>query len=100
MDDAHFEESKNICESVDHAHMAPPCRTLTKSCRSDEHGTVKVLRSEEYPDGWGDNEAVEANLVISRMVILCLLLHRSGAIPLQLRIHGILSCGNCDAWSK
>ena len=79
LDDAHFEESKKICESVDHAHMAPPCRTLTKSRRSDEHGTVKVLRSEQHPEGWGDSEAVEANLVISRMVILCLLLHRSGA---------------------
>ncbi len=76
LDDSHFEESKAVCESVDHAHLAPPCRTLAKSRRTDEHGSVKVLRCEKRPKGWGDGEAVEANLIISRMVILCLLLQK------------------------
>ena len=79
LDDSDFEESTGVCESVDHAHLAPPCRTLAKSRRTDEHGSVKVLRSEKHPEEWVDGEAVEANLIISRMVILCLLLHKSGA---------------------
>ena len=79
LDDSHFEESTGVCEPVDHAHLAPPCRTLAKSRRTDEHGSVKVLRSEKHPEEGVDGEAVEANLIISRMVILCLLLHKSGA---------------------
>lgn len=51
LDDSHFEESKVVCKSMDHAHRAPACRTLTKSGRSDEHGSVKVLRSEKYLEG-------------------------------------------------
>ena len=79
LDDEHFESGKQVCREVDHGHMAPPCRTLTMARRSDEHGVAKMLRSNDYPEGWGDLEAVEANLVIARMVVLVLILHNQGA---------------------
>lgn len=77
--DSDFECSKSICQNIDHGHMAPPCRTLTRARREDEFGTVRVLRSDSQPEGWGDEEAVRGNLVVARMVILCLILHNAGA---------------------
>ena len=46
--------------------------------RSNEHGVAKMLRSNDYPEGWGEFEAVEASLVIARMVVLVLILHNQG----------------------
>ena len=73
--DSDFEDSKIVCWNIDHGHMAPPCRAR----REDEYGTVRVLRSDRQPEGWGDAEAVHGNLVVARMVILCLILHNAGA---------------------
>ena len=50
-------------------HMAPPCRTFTKARRTDEHGTVKALRSKERPEGFGDDQTVEANTITDRCVL-------------------------------
>ena len=52
--------------------MAPPCRTLTKARRSDEFGVARILRSDAYPEGWGDPEAEEANKIVDRMVQMIL----------------------------
>ena len=79
LDDEHFESSKKVCEEIDHGHMAPPFRTFTLARRPDEHGVAKALRSDERPEGWGDFEVVEANLVVARMVVLVLTLHNQGA---------------------
>ena len=51
-------------------HMAPPCRTFTKARCTDEHGTVKALRSKERPEGFGDDQTVEANTITDRCVSL------------------------------
>eukprot|EP00435_Cladocopium_sp_Y103_P054891 s40_g18.t1 len=47
-------------------HMAPPCRAFTKARRHDAHGETKRLRSEGHPEGFGDPEAEEANLLADR----------------------------------
>ena len=60
-------------------HGAPPCHTFTFARRDDEWGKVPVLRSEERPEGFGDEKCEEANLLARRMaalaelVYLCLL---------------------------
>ena len=80
LDDSHYQKASDMCSSeLDHGHFAPPCRTLTMARRSDEHGDVPVLRSEERPEGWGDEDTSQANEMVARMVRLCLLLHMRGA---------------------
>lgn len=76
--DEDFESGKKLCQEVDHLHVAPPCRTLTKARRSDEFGHAKILRSDAQPEGWGDKASLEANLIVCRMVVLCLLVHSAG----------------------
>ena len=70
--DSDFEIGMQICEEVDHAHFAPPCKTLTRSRRTDEHGTVPVLRSDTNPEGWGNRQTEDANRIVSRMVMMIL----------------------------
>ena len=75
-----YQRALGLCENeLDHGHFAPPCRTLTMARRSDEHGEVPVLRSEERPEGWGDDDTKQANEMIVRMVTLCLRLMARGA---------------------
>jgi hypothetical protein len=78
---ADFSAAKVACESVlDHSYFAPRCRTLmTKARRTGEFGSVRVLRSGQQPGGWGDPEAVEANRIVSKMIVLILSLHKQGA---------------------
>ena len=79
LNDEHYQVATDLVENIDHGHFAPPCRTLTSARRSDEYGTAKILRSEDRPEGWGDKEAVLANAVVARMVILCLKLAKRGS---------------------
>eukprot|EP00435_Cladocopium_sp_Y103_P016613 s3999_g4.t1 len=51
---------------ADWKHMALPCRTFTKARRQDAHGRTKRLRTEGHPEGYGDPEAEEANLLADR----------------------------------
>ena len=53
LDDDDFQVRVQVCEEVDHAHFAPPCRTLTRARRTDEYGVVPVL-SDKSPERWGD----------------------------------------------
>lgn len=46
---------------ADHVHLAWPCRSLSRARREDQHGSVKVVRSEEFPRGWGDPLSEEGN---------------------------------------
>ena len=78
LDDKHYEAALDVCSEVDHCHFAPPCRSLTRARRSDEHGVSKVLRSDECPEGWGDKEAVEGNAIAARTVMLILRLLTRG----------------------
>ena len=76
--DEGLEQGLSVCETLDHGHFAPPCKTFTKARRSDKFGVVKVLRSEAYPEGWGEPEAEEANRIVARMVQMILVLVRRG----------------------
>lgn len=79
LNDGDFAKSKELCQTgLDHGHFAPPCRTLTEARRTDEHGAVAIMRSPMWPEGWGHPDAIEANEIVTRMVVLCLLLHNSG----------------------
>eukprot|EP00438_Fugacium_kawagutii_P004240 Skav233304 [mRNA] locus=scaffold3742:106372:119257:- [translate_table: standard] len=44
----------------------PPCRTFTRARRQDHHGTVPVLRTDERPEGFGDPDSEEGNLIADR----------------------------------
>jgi hypothetical protein len=79
LQDQGFEESKLICAEADHGHFAPPCRTLTRARREDKHGKATVMRSDARPEGWGNPAADEANNIVERMVVLCMLLCKRGA---------------------
>eukprot|EP00435_Cladocopium_sp_Y103_P045468 s273_g13.t1 len=68
-DDREFLEMMDA-ETPDWRHMAPPCRTFTKARRKDRHGTVAVLRSDSRPEGFGDEQTVEANGIADRCVSL------------------------------
>ena len=58
-------------DTPDWKHLAPPCRTFTKARRDDEHGRCKQLRSEGKPEGFGDPQAEEANVLADRTVAIC-----------------------------
>ena len=80
LEETDFKGAVSLCEDeLDHGHFAPPCRTLTKARRNDQYGEVPTIRSEERPEGWGDPQAEEANEIIRRMVLLCMMLHKRGA---------------------
>ena len=64
--DVDFEKARVWCREADHTHFAPPCRSMTRARRSDEHGTVPVIRSEERPEGWGHPVAEEGNQIAER----------------------------------
>ena len=55
----------------DWKHFAPPCRTYTKARRTDKHGKVKRLRSEEKPEGFGCEDTKAANSLVDRAAYLC-----------------------------
>ena len=55
----------------DWKHFAPPCRTYTKARRTDKHGKVKRLRSEEKPEGFGCEDTKAANSLVDRTTYLC-----------------------------
>ncbi len=42
-------------------------QNFTEARRSDRHGVVKVLRSYARPEGFGDAEVDEANLIVERV---------------------------------
>ncbi len=58
-------------DTPDWKHLAPPCRTFTKARRDDKHGRCRQLRSEGKPEGFGDKETEEANVLGNRTVAIC-----------------------------
>lgn len=73
--DETFNRTARKCkmDNVSWLHMAPPCRTFTKARRSDEHGSVKELRTSECPEGDpNEKETVEANLLANRCAALAI----------------------------
>ena len=49
-------------------HLAPPCKSLTKCRRTDQFASVKVLRSDARPEGFGCKMTKEANKLVERSV--------------------------------
>ena len=68
--DEHFEKAKVWAREADHTHLAPPCKSMTRARREDEHGSVPVIRSDANPMGWGHPLAEEGNLIAERTSIL------------------------------
>ena len=68
--DEHFEAARNWVRQADHVHLAPPCRSFTRARRKDKYGSVKLLRTDAYPQGWGEPMAEEGNKVAERTAIL------------------------------
>ena len=56
---------------MDWMHAAPHCRTFSRRRRADGFGQVKQLRSKERPEGFGDPDAEQANLIAKRLAALC-----------------------------
>lgn len=63
-------QAELLVDQADHAHLAFPCRSFTTARRSDQYGTVEVVRTEECPDGWGSAVAVEGNQILQKAISL------------------------------
>ncbi len=55
LDDDEFMRIVRLTEEkeVDWVHMAPVCRTMSRARRSDKHGRVRILRTDDKPEGFG-----------------------------------------------
>ena len=52
--------------------------------RSDEHGEVTHVRSDQYPEGWGHHISEEGNQILERVFAVCLrLLERNATFALE-----------------
>eukprot|EP00435_Cladocopium_sp_Y103_P074226 s203_g47.t1 len=70
LDDAGFEAACKAVEEADHVHIAFPCRSFTRARRTDQHGSVPVVRSEACPQGWGHPISEEGNKILDRCIVL------------------------------
>jgi len=62
-------------------HGGPPCTTFSRARRSDIHGTVRKLRSEQFPLGLPhvvDRRVAEGNLLAKRLCQLARIIQRLG----------------------
>lgn len=73
-----FNKAKQWVEEADWTHAAFPCKSFSRARRSDMHGTVEVIRSDERPEGWGHWLAEEGNEVLKRTVALGFRAHGRG----------------------
>lgn len=78
LSDSGFEAACKAVGEADHTHMAFPCRSYTRARRSDEHGSVPVIRSDACPQGWGHPTAEEGNRILERCVALAKLCIEKG----------------------
>ena len=51
-------------------HGAPVCKTFSRARKKDKYANAKHLRSDERPEGFGDEEANRANKMADRMAAL------------------------------
>jgi hypothetical protein len=61
-------------------HLAPPCKTFSRTRRRDRYGTVKILRSNEKQAGLEPIPAKvrEDNLLMQRSAVLSRAMIRAG----------------------
>jgi len=72
-DVAHDDDFTRLLEvSVDWVAGAPPCKTFSRARRKDQFASVRQLRSDERPEGFGDKVTEEGNLLAHRMLELAL----------------------------
>ena len=76
-------------------HAAPPCNTLSEARRSDEHGSAKVLRTRERPEGLDPtNQRVwEANELAKFTAKACRAMLRAGGW-FSIENQNAASCGS------
>ena len=70
LEDDHLVAVTRQTGEVTWLHAAPPCRTFTKARRTDEHGTVPILRDCWHPEGYSQPQVLEANEVAKRTAAL------------------------------
>ena len=68
--DEGFAKAEEWVEEADHTHIAFPCRSFTRSRRTDEHAVVLVVRTDTHPEGWGHPIAEEGNQILNRVAKL------------------------------
>lgn len=73
-----YQYAESLVKEADHTHMAFPCRSFTPARRSDEFGSVPVVRSLKKPEGWGHYIAEEGNRHLQAVVRLCLVARSLG----------------------
>lgn len=77
-EESHFNHVKNLVEDVDWMHIAFPCKSFSRARRSDEHGTVEVVRTDLQPEGWGHPLTIEGNDILERSASIGFLLNDKG----------------------
>lgn len=70
LEDKDFEKACIAVGEADHAHIAFPCRSYTRARRTDQFGSVPVIRSDACPQGWGHPTAEEGNRILDRCIAL------------------------------
>ena len=79
-----MESALQIAREASHLHIAFPCGSFTRARRSDEHGQVRVVRSDAHPEGWGHPVAERGNQILERIFALCLtVLEHGGTFSLE-----------------
>ena len=73
-----FARAKEAVLDADHTHFAFPSRSFSRARRSDDHGLMLVIRSEERPEGWGHLTAEEGNKILEKVIAFVYLVEEAG----------------------
>lgn len=73
-----YEHAKKAVVNADHTHIAFPRRSFSRTRRSDSYGSVQVVRTEEWPEGWGYPIPEEGNKILERVLALIYLIEDAG----------------------
>lgn len=73
-----FEKAKKAVVDADHTHIAFPCRSFSRARRSDNYGSGQVVRTEDWPEGWGHPIAEDRNQILERALALIYLIEDAG----------------------
>ena len=60
-----FAMAEEWVDKADHVHLAFPCRSFTRSRRTDQHAIVLVVRNDRFPEGWGHPISEEGNQILN-----------------------------------
>ena len=80
LNDEHFDQAVQVCDTIDHGHFAPPSDTFLHAEHPEQRNCDigPPLRTVARPEGFGDAATGAANKVVTRTVALCLRLADKG----------------------